>query len=136
MATCSIRSVHMLQIARLACTLWALAVVAGCGGPQTTSMPPPISTYPPTPTKLRVLHRVLNGGTDRMTSVDFAERSAYPLEGEMYYVADQPGSGRTALNRYVNAGATDHADGISPPAGYNLETILGYPWTQPTLPGL
>jgi hypothetical protein len=60
-------------------------------------------------------------GTDRMTSVDFGERNAYPFDGEMYYVSDQPSSGRTLLNRYLNAGATDHADGISPPNGYTLE---------------
>jgi hypothetical protein len=51
-------------------------------------------------------------------------------------VSDQPGSGRTPLNRYVNAGATDHADGISPPDGYSLEETLGCPWTQASLPGL
>jgi len=71
-----------------------------------------------------------------MTSFDFNERNVYPFDGEIYYVSDQPGSGRTPLNRYLNAGATDHADGIDPPDGYSLEETLGYPWTQPSLPGL
>ena len=62
--------------------------------------------------------------------------NAYSFDGEIYYVSDQPGSGRTPLNRYVNAAATDHADGITPPDGYSLEETLGYPWTQASLPGL
>ena len=112
----------MLQITKLACRLSALAVLVSCaGGPQITVTPPPVSASPPTPTKLRVLYRVLYSGTDRMTSGNFGERNAYPFDGEMYYVSDQPSSGRTLLNRYLNAGATDHADGISPPNGYTLE---------------
>ena len=125
----------MFRKTKLACALSALAILASCAGaPQ--SMPPPVFSPPPTPTKLRVLYRVLYSGTDRMTSADFAERTTYPFDGEMYYVSDQPGSGRTPLNRYVNAGATDHADGVSPPDGYSLEETLGYPWTQASLPGL
>jgi len=54
----------------------------------------------------------------------------------MYYVPDQPGTNRVSLNRYVNAGLTDHADGMSPVANYTLEEVLGYPWTQASLPGL
>jgi hypothetical protein len=126
----------MFQIAKLACTLLALAVLASCGGSQSTRTPPPVSAPPPTPTTLRVLYRSLYSGTDRMTSFDFGERNVYPFDGEIYYVSDQPGSGRTPLNRYVNAAATDHADGISPPDGYSLEETLGYPWTQASLPGL
>jgi len=127
----------MLQITKLACTLSALAALVSCGGgPQRTVTPPPVSAQHPIPTKLRVLYRFLYSGTDRMTSFDFGERNAYPFDGEMYYVSDQPGSGRTTLNRYINAGATDHADGTSPPDGYNLEETLGYPWTQASLPGL
>ncbi len=127
----------MLQKTKLACALSALAVLASCaGGPQSTVTPPPVFAPPPTPTKLRVLYRVLYSGTDRMTSVDFGERNAYSFDGEIYYVSDQPGSGRTPLNRYVNAAATDHADGITPPDGYSLEETLGYPWTQASLPGL
>src|SRR5262249_47638730 len=83
-----------------------------------------------------VLHRVLYSSTDRMTCCASGESNAYASEGQMYYVADQPGSDRVALNRYVNAGPTDHADGLSPPANYTLEEVLGYPWTQPSLPGL
>jgi hypothetical protein len=127
----------MLQKTKLACALSALAVLASCaGGPQSTVTPPPVFSPPPTPTTLRVLYRVLYSGTDRMTSVDFGERNAYPFDGEIYYVSDRPGSGRAPLNRYLNAGATDHADGISPPDGYSLEETLGYPWTQASLPGL
>jgi len=73
-------------------------------------------------------------GTDRMTSIDFGERNVFPLEGQIYYVPDQSGSGRTALNRYFNAGITDHADGTNSPAGYTLEETLGYPWAQASLP--
>ena len=83
-----------------------------------------------------MLYRFLYSGTDRMTSFDFNERNVYPFDGEIYYVSDQPGSGRTPLNCYLNAGATDHADGIDPPDGYSLEETLGYPWTQASLPGL
>jgi hypothetical protein len=71
-----------------------------------------------------------------MTNVDIGERSAYPFDGEIYYVPDQPGSGRTTLNRYFNAGVTDHADGTNSPAGYTLEETLGFPWAEPSLPGL
>jgi hypothetical protein len=127
----------MLRKAKLISALSVLLVLVSCGaGPQSTGTPPPVSAPPPTPTTLRVLYRVLYSGTDRMTSADFAERNAYPFDGEMYYVSDQPGSARIPLNRYVNAGATDHADGISPPDGYSLEETLGYPWTQASFPGL
>jgi hypothetical protein len=127
----------MLQKGRLISTLSVLVVLVSCGGnPQNTGTPPPVSSPPPIPTKLRVLYRFLYSSTDRMTSSDFNERNLYPFDGEMYYVADQPGSGRTPLNRYLNAGATDHADGTRPPDGYSLEETLGYPWTQPSLPGL
>jgi hypothetical protein len=64
------------------------------------------------------------------------ERTAYVLDGGTYYVADQPADGRTTLNRYMNPGATDHADGTSQPSGYTFEEVLGYPWAQSSLPGL
>jgi hypothetical protein len=125
----------MLQKTRLACTLSILAVLVSCGGgPQSTiTPPPPPIAHPPTPTTLRVLYRVLYSGTDRMTSIDFGERNAFPVEGQIYYVPDQAGTGRTTLNRYFNAGITDHADGTSSPAGYTLEETLGYPWVRPWL---
>jgi hypothetical protein len=128
----------MLRITKLACALLALAVLASCGGgPQSTvTSPPPPIAHPPTPTTLRALYRVLYSGTDRMTSIDFGERNAFPVEGQIYYVPDQAGTGRTTLNRYFNAGITDHADGTSSPTGYTLEEVLGYPWTQSSLPGL
>jgi hypothetical protein len=59
-----------------------------------------------------------------MTSADFAERNTYPFDGEIYYVSDQLGSGRTPLNRYLNAGATDHADGTTPPDGETGEDVV------------
>jgi hypothetical protein len=56
----------MFRKTKLACALSALAILARCAGaPQ--SMPPPVFSPPPTPTKLRVLYRVLYSGTDRMT---------------------------------------------------------------------
>jgi len=67
-----------------------------------------------------------------MTSVGIAERTAYVLDGGTYYVADK----RTALNRYMNAGATDHADETTQPAGYTFEEVLGYPRAQASLPGV
>jgi hypothetical protein len=85
---------------------------------------------------LRTLYRVTFSGTDRMTSVGSDERNIFPLEGQIYYVPDQSATGRTSLNRYLNTSGTDHADGISVPAGYNLEENLGYPWSQGALPGL
>jgi hypothetical protein len=121
----------------------AAALLQGCGGssvrqgPPPTKGPPPTSgSPPPTPTALRVLNRLLYGGADRMASFGSAERSMFPSEGQIYYVADQPGSDRAGLNRYVNATITDHADGVNPPAGYTLDQTLGYPWTQASLPGL
>jgi hypothetical protein len=127
----------MLRITRLACAVSTLAVLVSCGGgSQSTITPSPPPAHPPTPTTLRVLYRVLYTGTDRMTSIDFGERNVFPLEGQIYYVPDQSGSGRTALNRYFNAGITDHAYGTNSPAGYTLEETLGYPWAQASLPGL
>jgi len=126
-----------------AVVLAAALILVSCGGynnnragylPPTT--PPPAGSPPPTPTTLRVLYRVVYGGADRMTSFGSVERSTYPSQGQMYYVADQPSSDRAALNRYINADITDHADGVNAPAEYSLEQILGYPWTQASLPGL
>jgi hypothetical protein len=126
----------MLRITRLACAVSTLAVLVSCGGGSQSTITPSPPAHPPTPTTLRVLHRVLYTGTDRMTSIDFGERNVFPLEGQIYYVPDQSGSGRTALNRYFNAGITDHADGTNSPAGNTLEETLGCPWAQASLPGL
>jgi hypothetical protein len=126
----------MLRITKLACVLSELAVLVSCGGgPQSTVAPPP---PPPatTPTTLRVLYRLSFNNTDRMTSIGFDERNRFPLEGQIYYVPDQSGTGRTPLNRYLNSSATDHADGTDAPSGYTLEEVLGYPWAQASLPGL
>ena len=117
--------------------VWMLAIMNACGG--STSMPTGPSTPSsavPTPTVLRTLYRVLVNGSDRMTSVGSDERNIFPLEGQIYYVPDQPATGRTPLNRYLNTSGTDHADGISVPVGYNMEENLGYPWSQGTLPEL
>jgi hypothetical protein len=82
------------------CRVLILAVLQpSCGGGRSTLPPsatpaiPPGSTVP-TPTLLRTLYRVLNGG-DRMTTVGPDERSSYPLEGQVYYVPDQPATGRS-----------------------------------------
>jgi hypothetical protein len=83
-----------------------------------------------------VLWRVWFNNTDRMTSFGLDERNTFPLEGQIYYVPNQSGTGRTTLNRYFNAGITDHTDATNPPAGYTLEEALGYPWAQASLPGL
>jgi hypothetical protein len=82
----------------------------------------------PTPTLLRTLYRVANG-SDRMTSIGPYERTAYPLEGQVYYIPDQPGSDRTPLNRFVNSDGTDHADALSKMSGYSKDIALGFPWT-------
>jgi hypothetical protein len=82
------------------------------------------------------LYRLSFNNSDRMTSFGFDERNRFPLEGQIYYVPDQSGTGRTTLNRYLNSSATDHADGTDAPPGYTLEEALGYPWTQSSLPGL
>lgn len=126
----------MWRITKVAWVLSELAVLVSCGrGPESTvaSPPPPPST---TPTTLRVLYRLSFNNTDRMTSFGFDERNRFPLEGQIYYVPDQSGTGRTTLNRYLNSSATDHADGTAAPSGYTWEEALGYPWAQASLPGL
>ena len=40
---------------------------------------------PPTPTILRVWHRVLYSGTDRMTCSGSLDSNSYPFEGQMYW---------------------------------------------------
>jgi len=118
-----------------------LGIAVGCGGgsqsmPPQQGPPPSQGSPPPTPTTLRVLWRVRFNNTDRTTSFGSGERNTLPLDGQIYYVPDQPGAGRTALNRYTNAGIVDHADGTNAPSGYTLEKALGYPWEQALLPGL
>ena len=67
----------------------ALLIHCG-GGSQGPQIPPPTQkgAPPPTPTMLRVLHRVLYSGTDRMTCCGSLDSNSYPSEGQMYYVAD------------------------------------------------
>jgi hypothetical protein len=67
------------------CRVLILAVLQpSCGGGRST-LPPsatpatPTGSTVPTPTLLRTLYRVLNGG-DRMTTVGPDQRSSYPLE--------------------------------------------------------
>jgi len=104
----------------------ALESSCGCG----RSTPPPVASHSTvlTPTLLRTLYRVVNG-SDRITTIG-PERSSYPLEGQVYYVPDQPASGRTTLNRLINSGGTDHADAISNLSGYSQDMVLGFPWTS------
>ena len=111
----------------LVCWLLILAVLeSSCGGGRST--PPPVVSHStvPTPTLLRTLYRVVNG-SDRITTIGPDERSSYPLEGQVYYVPDQPASGRTTLNRLINSGGTDHADAISNLSGYSQDMVLGFP---------
>jgi hypothetical protein len=126
----------------LVSSLLILAILEfGCGGG--TNTPPPSTPPPsaprstmPTPTPLRTLYRVVNG-SDRMTTIGPDERSSYLLEGQVYYVPDQPGSGRTTLNRLINSGGTDHADAISNlSGGYSQDMVLGFPWTKASNSGV
>src|SRR5438046_199600 len=115
----------------LACSLPMLTILElGCGAGGTNTPPPPVPHFAvPAPTLLRTLYRVVNG-SDRMTTIGPDERSSYPLEGQVYYVPDQPASGRTTLNRLINSGGTDHADAISNLSGYSEDIVLGFPWTS------
>src|SRR6516164_7538113 len=111
---------------------------AGCGRGATSSPPPPPppQSYP-TPTVLRTLYRVVVNGTDRMTSFGPNERAVYPLEAQLYYVLDsQQATGQVELNRMINAGGLDHADATGELNGYVMDEILGYGWSDGSLPGL
>jgi len=111
------------------CSLLIVAVLeSSCGGGRSTIPASAPHSTVPTPTLLRTLYRVVNGG-DRMTTIGPDERSSYPLEGQVYYVPDQPASGRTTLNRLINSGGTDHADAINNLMGYSQDMVLGFPWT-------
>src|SRR5437870_1597908 len=126
----------MWRTLTLVCWLLILAVLeSSCGGGRIT--PPPVASHStvPTPTLLRTLYRVVNG-SDRITTIGPDERSSYPLEGQVYYVPDQPASGRTTLNRLINSGGTDHTDAISNLSGYSQDIILGFPWTSPSGSGV
>ena len=120
----------MWRTLTLVCWLLILAPLeSSCGGGRST--PPPVASHStvPTPTLLRTLYRVVNG-SDRITTFGPDERSSYPLEGQVYYVPDQPASGRTTLNRLINSGGSDHADAISNLSGYSQDIVLGFPWTS------
>jgi hypothetical protein len=92
----------MRRTLMLVCWVLIMAILqSSCGGGRSTlppSAPPPTtpSSTVPTPTLLRTLYRVVNG-SDRITTIGPDERSSYPLEGQVYYVPDQPASGRTTL---------------------------------------
>lgn len=102
----------------------------GCGGGSYPQPPPPPPPTMPTPTLLRTLYRVQSSGSDRMTTFGPSERSAFPLEAQVFYVPDQSTSREIALNRFINSGGTDHADGLSSLNGYSQEMTLGYPWVS------
>jgi hypothetical protein len=120
--------------------LLILMLLPGCGGGSGTITPPPPPPPPPVqvppPVMLRTLYRVLVNGTDRMTTFGPSERSTFPLEAQVYYVADAQASDRIVLNRMVNAGAVDHADAVGPLNGYSIDEVLGYPWSALSLLGL
>jgi hypothetical protein len=109
------------------------AIFAGCGGvsitsPTPTPSPPP-PLQPPIPLLLRTLYRVVVNGTDRMTTFGPSERTAYPLDAEVFYTPDASATGTTGLDRLLSAGGADHADGLGLMNGYTIEETLGYPWS-------
>jgi hypothetical protein len=113
-------------------------MLIGCGGGSNQIIrvpPPPTVNAQPVPTNLRVLYRVLVNGSDRMSTFGPDERTWYPLEGQVYYVADQPSNGRITLNRLINVSGTDHTDAIANPTGYSQDEILGFPWSSASPPG-
>src|SRR6266581_6137142 len=121
------RTVTLISLVAILAVIWT-----GCGGGASTPTPvpsPPSKSAVPTPTVLSTLYRVVVNGGDRMTTIGPDERSSYPLEGQVYYVPDQPASGRTTLNRLINSGGTDHADAINNLMGYSQDMVLGFPWT-------
>jgi hypothetical protein len=124
-----------MRITRLAFVFSALALQLGCGGVTAPPPPPPPPLAPP-PTVIRTLYRVVVNGADRMTTFGPNERGNYPLEGQVYYVPDQPGSDRTTLNRLISAGGADHADATETLNGYSMDQTIGYPWTNSSLPAL
>lgn len=113
----------------------SITLECACGSGTPTPTLPPGSSIPP-PTMLRLLYRVVVNGTDRMTTFGPDERTAYPLEAQLYYVPDGSSNGQTALNRMINSTGTDHADAVTSLAGYTLDDFLGYPWSSASLPGL
>ena len=120
----------MRRTLMLVSSLLILAILEfGCGGEASTPPPSAPHSTVPTPTLLRTLYRVVNG-SDRMTTIGPDERSSYLLEGQVYYVPDQPASGRTTLNRLINSGGTDHADTIRNLSGYSQDMVLGFPWAS------
>jgi hypothetical protein len=112
----------LLQVCSL---LIVAALESSCGGGRSTPLPVASHSTVLTPTLLRTLYRVVNG-SDRITTIGPDERSSYPLEGQVYYVPDQPASGRTSLNRLINSGGTDHADAISNLSGYSQDMVFGF----------
>ena len=113
-----------------------LTSLVACGGGGITSTPPPPPQQAPPPVMLRTLYRVLVNGTDRMTTFGPDERSAYPLEAQLYYVPDAQAPDQIVLNRMINAADSDHADATGPLNGYSVDQALGYPWSASSLPGL
>jgi hypothetical protein len=103
---------------------------SGCGGSKEEY--PSASCFPLNGTYADVFAHSLHvvNGSYRITTIGPDERSSYPLEGQVYYVPDQPASGRTTLNRLINSGGTDHADAISNLSGYSQDMVLGFFWTK------
>ena len=130
-------SLHDRRIKAAIVCFFGCAMLSACGGSgsRVTLPPPPSQKTPAMPTNLRVLYRVLVNGSDRMTTLGPNERSWYPLEGQIYYVADQSSSGVIPLNRLINTNGTDHADGTTNLTGYSQDEVLGFPWSAATLPG-
>jgi hypothetical protein len=122
--------------------LLVLFSATGCGGaaslPQSPSpAPSPAPQSYPTPTILRTLYRVVFPHGDRTTISRSADRGLYPIEAQLYYVLDsQTGTGQVPLNRMINAAGLDHADATGPLDGYSLDEVLGYGWSDASLPGV
>jgi hypothetical protein len=75
-------------------------------------------------------------GADRMSSYGPNERTMYPLEAQTFYVAEQPGSDRVAVNRLISADGADHADATGTMPDYTLDQLLGCAWSAASFPGL
>jgi hypothetical protein len=81
---------------------------------------------------LNILWRVITGSSDRMTSVDPAERDGFPLEGQIFYVPKNSNTpGTTTVYRLFKWNIPDHMDSFTTnEGGYSLDGPIGYPWTS------
>lgn len=84
----------------------------------------------------------VNGArTDRMSTIDPAERDGFPLDGQAWYLAAQPIAGTKPVYRLFNGwvnGFMDHMDStVAGEGGYSTESTLGYAFASASAqPGL